>query len=96
MTDNRNEFIERTKEKLDVLDARIEMIEAKANEKQGEARRELEDKLQEFRDAKSDLSDRLTELKNSGGDAWDEVKDGIEQSWNTLSASLERATARLQ
>ncbi len=48
MTEERNEFIAQAQEKLDLLNAKIKGLEAKANEKTGDARRELKIKLKKF------------------------------------------------
>lgn len=45
MTDKRSEFIARAKEELDLLNAKIIDLEARANEKSGELRRELKAKI---------------------------------------------------
>lgn len=96
MTDARSEYIEKAKENLDLINARIVELEAKANEKTGEARRELKSKLTSIREYKDQAERRLDDLRRASKPAWEDVKYGAEQAWTTLSDAVERASKRFQ
>lgn len=96
MTDTRNEYISKAKEKLDLIDARIVDFEAKANGKKGEVRRELEEKLKGIRKSKDEMERRIEELRLASEPAWQDLKHGAEQAWNSLSDAVKRAGERLQ
>ncbi|MDX1405749.1 MAG: hypothetical protein R3192_14480 [Woeseiaceae bacterium] len=96
MTQERTEFISKTKEKLDVLDAKIVEIEAKANRMSGQAQRELQDTIERLREAKKQADDRLRELRQAAKPAWQDMRQGVEQAWQTLSESVKSAGERLQ
>ncbi len=66
MTDARNEYISKVKENLDLLNARIVELEAKANEKTGEVRRELKAELGGIRESKGQAERRLDDPTNAG------------------------------
>ena len=91
MTDKRNEYMERTKENLDVMNAKIAELEAIASKKTGEARRDLSERLDEIRQSREKAEKRLAELR-----AWDDVKHGFEDAWQSLSRAVDRATDRFQ
>lgn len=95
MTDARNEYISKAKENLDLLNARIVELEAKANEKTGEVRRELKAKLSGLRESKDQAERRLDELRLASKPAWEDVKQGVEKAWHSLSDAIDRATERL-
>ena len=96
MTDARNEYISKAKRSLDRLDARIIELETKTSEKRGDVRRELKDKLENIRDSRTRLEHRIEELQNARKPAWEDVKLGVEQAWNSLSDAVDRAAERFQ
>lgn len=96
MTDTRSEYIEKAKENLDLINARISELEAKANEKSGEAQRELRSKLSGIREYKDQAEKRLEDLRVASKPAWEDVKQGAEEAWNSLSDAVESASKRFQ
>ena len=96
MSDARNEFIAKTKENLDKIDASIVNLEAKANEKKGEVRRELHATLSSIRNSKEQMERRLEELRLASEPAWEDVKRGTEQAWSALSDAVRKAGERFQ
>lgn len=96
MTDTRSEFITKAKEELDLLNAKIVALEAKANEKSGDLRRELKAKITGLRESKEQAERRLEELRLASKPAWEDVKQGVEHAWKSLAESVERASERFQ
>ena len=96
MTSTRNEYIAKAKENLDLLNARILELEAKAKEKKGEARREMKAKLSWIRESKEQAQRQLQELKMASEPAWEDVKQGADQAYKSLSEAIERASKRFQ
>ena len=96
MTDTRNEYISRAKEKFNLLNARILELEAKANETSGELSRELKSKLSGIRESKDQAERRLDELRLASKPAWEDVKLGVERASNKLSDAVNRASERFQ
>ena len=96
MENSRNEYIAKAKENLELLNARIVNLEAMANEKSGEVRRELKATLSGIRDSKEQADRRLQELKLASKPAWEDIKHGVEQAWVSLSDSVDRAAARFK
>lgn len=96
MTDTRSEFIAKAKEELDLLNAKIVDLEAKANEKSGDLRRELKANITGLRESKEQAERRLEDLRLATKPAWEDVKQGVEQAWQSLAKSVERASERFQ
>ena len=94
MTDTRTEFITKAKENLDQIDAKIVELEAKANQKKGDLRRDLEETLTSIRQRKDEAKLRLEELRLASKPAWNDVKQGVEQAQSALSKALHSATER--
>ena len=96
MTDERIEFIAKSREKLDLLNAKILDLEAKAYEKKGEAQRELKTKLNEIRQSRDKAEQRLQELRLASKPAWEDVKLGVEQAWKSVANAVDSASQRFQ
>jgi hypothetical protein len=39
---------------------------------------------------------KLTELQKAGDDVWEDLKAGIDSSWNSLNNAFKSATSRLK
>ncbi len=96
MTDTRSEYISKAKENLDLLDARIVELEAKANKKTGEVSREFKANLSGLRKSKDQAERRLEELRLASKPAWEDVKQGVEKAWHSLSDAVDDARERFQ
>lgn len=96
MTESRGEYISKAKENLDLLNARIVELEAKANKKTGEVRRELKAKISGLQESKNQAERRLDDLRLASEPAWEDVKQGVEQAWHSLSDAVDNATERFQ
>lgn len=96
MADARSEYIAKAKEKLDLLDSRIVDLEARANDKTGELRRELKAKISGLRESKEQAERRLEDLRLASKPAWEDIKQGVEESWKSLADSVARAGERFQ
>jgi BMFP domain-containing protein YqiC len=94
MSNERQEYIAQAKEKLDVLSARIAELEAKANEKSGDARRELKAKLSTLRESAREAERRLEEVRLASKEAAKDVKLGAEHAWKSLADAVEKAGQR--
>ena len=91
----REEYIAQGKEKLDVLSAKIAELEARANEKTGDARREFKSRLVTLREANREAERRLEEAKLASLEAWEDVKLGADRAWKSLANAVDRAGRRL-
>ena len=96
MTDTQNEYIAKAKENLDLLNAKIVELEARANKKTGDVRREFKAKLSGIRESKDQTERRLEELRLASKPAWEDVKKGVEQARKSLSESIDKASERFQ
>ena len=96
MTDTQHEYIKRAKAGLDSLDAKLGMLEAKASEKKGDARQEIDNTLTKLRDSRKQAGRRLEELRQANQPAWEDMKQGVERAWTSLSTAVNDAAQRYQ
>ena len=96
MNNERGEYIAQAKEQLELLNARIIELEAKANEKAGDVRRELKAKLSGIRELKDQADGRLERLRLASQPAWEDAKRGAEQARKSVADAVEKAKERFQ
>ena len=96
MNNERGEYIAQAREQLELLNARIIELEAKANEKAGDVRRELKAKLSGIRELKDQADGRLERLRLASQPAWEDAKRGAEQARKSVADAVEKAKERFQ
>lgn len=85
------------------MEAELELAQAKLAEWKAEAKSSTADVRIKY-DRQIDSLERdidatkikLRELGESGEDAWEELKDGVESAWDRVTAAFKDATAKLK
>lgn len=86
--DDRKIYIEKLASQLKTWDDDIKKFETKAKNSASNVRSQIESKISEMRIKKTKFEKQFNELKNSGGDAWKEIKSGIEKAENNMKDSV--------
>ena len=100
MANTKDELLEQLQEKFDDLNYRWNIernkLEAMAQKEGAEAQKKFEEKREEFRAFRKEMKEKMIDLEVAGENAWDDVKDGVENAWKALSASFEKATSHFK
>lgn len=80
--------------RLDGWNAEIKKIEAKANEAAADSRLEFNRQLKEIRKKKDNAEKKLVKLKDASGDAWEDIKEGIDSAFSSLGDAVDSAKGR--
>jgi len=97
MNEEKKEAYEQKMEaRLKEWDAKIQQLKAKAEQASAEARIEYNNRIEELQGKRKTLEDRLDEMKSSGGDAWKDIKAGVENAFSDLKISVESAIDRFK
>ncbi|MCB2147297.1 MAG: hypothetical protein KQI81_12545 [Deltaproteobacteria bacterium] len=93
--EQRNEALKKAQALLDDLDARIEPMESRLNEKWGQmdqtARQKMVDTLTALRKQRNEAAEWYGGLKHSSGNAWEDVKKGFLKSYRDLNNTFNKA-----
>lgn len=90
----RNEYIRRMQSKLEKWNAEIDVLSAKADVAEAEARANYLKQIESLRNKRSDARQRLDELKSAGEGAWQDMKAGVESAWSALGDAVDSAKSR--
>lgn len=92
----KNAYIEKTKAQLDQWHAEIEKFKAKADEARADAKIHYQEEVEKLRERRYHAQEQLAKLQAAGDEAWDDVKDGFEHAWHSLSEALHKARERFK
>ena len=94
--DSRQDYQQRLRARLDRWQATIDGLEARADEIRGDARIQLHRTVDQLRAHQTLARHRLTTLQQAEDDTWDDLKNGIDVTWNKLGNAIESAISRFQ
>jgi DNA-binding transcriptional MerR regulator len=93
---NRDAYVQKLKAKMDEWNDEIDKLAAKADQAEAESRIEYEKRLEELRAKRKDVEDKIAEVQQAGESAWEDLKEGLENSWEILKASFTKAKSRFE
>jgi hypothetical protein len=100
MPGKRDEFLEQMKKKLDDFNYRWNLernkLEAKIQQESAGAKKKLEADRDDLLKFRKEMKEKIIDLEVAGENAWDDVKDGVENAWKALSKSFDKATSHFK
>ena len=84
----RDLYVERAKAQLDVWNADLKIVEAKAARLSGEARKKYAKQLAELQKRRGEGEKLLKQLKAAGDEAWKDTKVEAERAWKAFNAAV--------
>ncbi len=97
MPGKKDEFLEQLKKQYDELNHRWsrerDKFEAGLQHASVDARKEFEEKREEYRKFRKNLKEKILELEIASENAWEELRTGAEKSWKELSKAFSKATS---
>jgi len=100
MTAQKDEFVEQMKKQYDELNYRWsrerDKFEAGFQHASADAQKEYEAKREEYRKLRGELKEKIVDLDVASDNAWEDLKDGAEKSWNSLSQAFDKAASHFK
>ena len=91
---NRDEYVQKLKEQLDVWNAEAAKWEARAKAAQDEAKTEVERQLAAFHQHREEGMRRMKEIQAASGDAWMEMMRGADDAWKRMQDAFNQARSK--
>ena len=85
---SQNEYIEKMKANLDQLDAKIDVLQAKAKEASADAKIEYNQKVDDLRQQRKEGEEWLDKMADASDDAWESLKDGFSEAYKKMKSAL--------
>ena len=94
--EKRSEYIKKLEENLTVYNAKLAEMKAKVAEVHSDMKAEYLAQVESFEKKRDDFEVKYGQLKDSHGEAWDDLRDGTEKAWNELERSFGKAVSRFK
>ena len=85
----RDEYAREMEKKLDELEVKYRALEKRAAEAEGDARKDLDEKVKVAKAMRDAAAKKLDELKEASHDRWEKIKDGVENAFDDLKKVIE-------
>lgn len=92
----KDEFVREMHSKLDQWNAEIDVLAAKARVAEAQARADYQRQLDELRNERDKARQKLEALEASSEGAWQDLKDGVEKAWDSVSQAVRSARSRFK
>lgn len=92
----RQAYEEKFKAQLDELNAKIDVLKAKAKQAEASAKADYHATIEDLLKKREKAQGKLKELRDAGDDAWEDMKQGVEESWTAFTAAVKSAASRFQ
>jgi peptidoglycan hydrolase CwlO-like protein len=92
--DNKEAYINKMKAQLNEWDAEIDKLKAKYEKVSADTALEYQKQIDDLKSKRAAAENKITELKESSGDAWEELKSGIENAWTSLGEAIKSARSK--
>ena len=86
-------FHEQTETRLAEYKKEIDQLQANAEKLGGDAKAKAEEGLTALRQKRDEVSEKLKDLSSSSGDAWEQLKSGIDAAMDDLGNAYKKAVA---
>jgi F0F1-type ATP synthase membrane subunit b/b' len=86
-------FREETETKLAEYEKEIDQLQARAEKLEGDAKAKAGQQLTALRQKRDGVSEKLKNLSSSSGDAWEQMKSGVDAAMEDLVSAYEKAAA---
>ena len=91
---DREAYRQKLEARLDEWKAQIAELEAKAKGASADARIEYDKQIDQLKEQWKDAQARLAEMSEKQGDAWSDMKAGLDAAWDDMSAAMKKAYER--
>jgi hypothetical protein len=96
MTEKRDAYVQKLKARIDEWNAEIDKLATKANQADAEAKIEYHKKLEGLQAKRKDVEDKVAKLQQAGEGAWEDLKQGLENSWEIFKTSITKAKSEFE
>ena len=84
------------KAQLDELNAKIDVLKAKAKQAEASVQADYYETIEDLQKKRSEAQNKLRSLREAGDSAWEDMKQGVEDSWAAFAAAVKSAYSRFQ
>jgi hypothetical protein len=92
----REDYVRKMHAMLDEWNSDLDRLAVRADQIKADARAEYKKQIQDLRLKCDDAGKKLEEFKRVQGDAWEDLKGGMDLAWSALGEAFESAKSRFK
>jgi len=96
MSEKRDAYVQKLKAKLDEWNADVDNLATKAERVDAEAKTECHRRLEDLRTRRMEFEKQIAQLQQAGEGPWEDLKAGLENSWQIFKASFSKAKSEFE
>ncbi|MGD8524988.1 MAG: hypothetical protein PVJ63_01970 [Thioalkalispiraceae bacterium] len=90
----RQDYEKKIQEHINQWEADIEKLKAYADKAEADLKLKYYEEIEELRVKQRGIQEKLDHLRESGDDAWEDIKTGVELAWVSMQESIKSALSR--
>jgi recombinational DNA repair ATPase RecF len=94
--EDKKSYLQKMADQLKQWDTEINDLKARVKKTRAESKTELLNQIDELHKKQANAHSKLKQLQEAGDDAWDEIKSGVERSWNEFKGAFSNASAKFK
>ncbi|HSB33999.1 MAG TPA: hypothetical protein VLG39_06060 [Nitrospirota bacterium] len=91
MKTRKEEYIDRMATQLKDWTAKLDELESSVKGATADVKAGYENRIRELKEKRDALSSKLHELRESGGDAWETFRYGVDNAWEDFKGAITSA-----
>lgn len=96
MSDEKKSFLQIMSEQLLKWDSELNELIKKGDNIKENAKEDYKENIEKLKLKKNDLQKKLEELKDTGGDAWHSMKEGLDNASKDLKSAFSEAISKFK
>ncbi|MBN2426307.1 MAG: hypothetical protein JXR46_11880 [Calditrichaceae bacterium] len=92
--EDKKSYLQKMADQLKEWDTKIDELKAKADKAKTEAKSDLLKQIDELLVKKEKIRNKMKQLQAAGDGSWNDMKTGVEKSWEELKGAFSKASAR--
>lgn len=93
---NKEAYREKLEAQMREWTAKIDLLKARADQVEAEAKIEYSNRIEDIRQRKAALQEKLKELRNASDAAWNDIREGTEKAAADLRDALQSALSKFK
>lgn len=96
MGDQRDAYVEKLKGKIDEWNKDIDKLQEKTGQMASGAREKYKKQIEDLRAKQKEAQSKMDELQKAGGEAWVELKGGMDKAWKAMGEAVNSAKTKFK
>jgi hypothetical protein len=93
---DRDAYVQKLKAQIDIWNAELDKLQAEMNKASADARIRYEEHMVQLRRERDEAMAKMVEMQQASDDAWDDLREGVENAFDAMKSSLEQAWSRFR